>query len=338
MQKRTLCGRPVNPIGLGCMNLSWGYGEPPPHDDKVRLLNAALDVGYDHLDTANIYGGGANEELLRDAIMHRRDEFLLASKTGIIVNGPRRGIDCSPEAIASSLDESLARLGTDHIDLYYMHRFDPKVPVADSVGAMVRAIEAGKIGAYGVSEWSAAHIREAHAVHPVGAVQTEYSLWTRNPECGVLETTRQLGIPFVAFSPVARGALGGRLRDPATLGEKDLRRNMPRFDEQNWPHNLALIERFNAIASHNGLQPAQLALAWVIAQEDHVHAIPGTTSPDHLHENFQTNALVVPSAVLDEVGRLINSTTVSGHRYPEIMRATIDTEEIAKPSQLAEQR
>ncbi|MAG05296.1 MAG: aldo/keto reductase, partial [Sphingomonadaceae bacterium] len=152
---RQLCGRPVRPIGLGCMNLSWAYGDPPPHEDKVKLLNEALDLGYDHLDTANIYGKGANEELLGDAVMHRRSEFLLASKTGIIVDGPRRGIDCSPEAIGSSLDASLKRLGTDHIDLFYMHRFDPKVPVADSVGAMVRAIEAGKIGAYGVSEWSA---------------------------------------------------------------------------------------------------------------------------------------------------------------------------------------
>lgn len=309
------------------MNLSWAYGEPPPEEDKVRLLNAALDLGYDHLDTANIYGGGKNEELLREAVMHRRDEFLLASKTGIIVDGERRGIDCSPEAISSSLDDSLARLGTDHIDLYYMHRFDPKVPVADSVGAMVRAIEAGKIGAYGVSEWSADHIREAHAVHPMAAVQTEYSLWTRNPELGVLEATRQLGIAFVAFSPVARGALGGQLRDPATLGEQDLRRKMPRFDAENWPRNLALIEQFDAIASRNGLKPAQLALAWVIAQESHVHAIPGTTSLHHLRENSRTNALAVPDDILAEVGTLINSTTVSGHRYPETIRATIDTEE-----------
>ena len=209
------------------MNLSWAYGDPPPHEDKVRLLNEALDLGYDHLDTANIYGKGANEELLGGAAMHRRDEFLLASKTGIIVDGPRRGIDCSPEAISSSLDASLKRLGTDHIDLFYMHRFDPKVPVADSVGAMVRAIEAGNIGAYGVSEWSAAHIREAHAVHPMAAVQTEFSLWTRNVELGVLDATRELGIALVAFSPVARGALGGELKDPATLGDKDLRRSHP---------------------------------------------------------------------------------------------------------------
>lgn len=241
--ERTLTGRSVNPIGLGCMNLSWAYGDPPPHDEKVRLLNEALDLGYNHLDTANIYGLGKNEELLADAVMHRRDEFLLASKTGIVVDGKRRGIDCSPQAIAQSLDASLARLKTDHIDLFYMHRLDRNTPIADSVGAMARAIEAGKIGAYGVSEWSSAHIREAHDVHPMAAVQTEMSLWTRNVELGVLETTRELGIALVAFSPVARGALGGELKDPQSLAEKDLRRSMPRFDGMNWPENLAMIER-----------------------------------------------------------------------------------------------
>ena len=327
MNTRTLCGRTVRPIGLGCMNLSWAYGDPPPHEDKVRLLNEALDLGYDHLDTANIYGKGANEELLGDAVMHRRDEFLLASKTGIIVDGPRRGIDCSPEAIGNSLDASLKRLGTDHIDLFYMHRFDPKVPVADSVGAMVRAIEAGKIGAYGVSEWSAAHIREAHAVHPMAAVQTEFSLWTRNVELGVLDATRELGIALVAFSPVARGALGGELKDPATLGDKDLRRSHPRFDDRNWPHNLKLIEQFDALARANGVAPAQLALAWILARGDHVHAIPGTTAIPHMHENFAAADLVIDGEVLDAAGKLINQQTVSGHRYPEVMRGTIDTED-----------
>ena len=324
---RTLCGRMVNPIGLGCMNLSWAYGVPPPHEDKVRLLNEALDLGYDHLDTANIYGKGANEELLRDAVMHRRGEFLLASKTGIIVDGPRRGIDCSPDAITASLDSSLKRLGTDHIDLFYMHRFDSKVPIADSVGAMVRAIDAGKIGAYGVSEWSAAHIREAHAVHPMAAVQTEFSLWTRNVELGVLDTTEELGIALDAFSPVARGALGGELRDPASLGEKDLRRSHPRFSEENWPKNLRLIDRFNALASELDIEPAQLALSWVLAQGKHVHAIPGTTSVQHLRENFAASPLAISDDALERAGGIINQSTVSGHRYPEVMRGTIDTED-----------
>lgn len=329
MTKRMLCGRPVDPIGLGCMNLSWAYGDPPPHEDKVRLLNEALDLGYDHLDTANIYGKGANEELLAQAVMHRRDEFLLASKTGIVIEGPRRGIDCSPDAISASLDESLKRLGTDHIDLFYMHRFDPKVPIADSAGAMARAIEAGKIGAYGVSEWSSAHIREAHRVHPMGAVQTEFSLWTRNAELGVLETTRELGIALVAFSPVARGALGGELKDPATLSDKDLRRSLPRFSAENWPRNLALIEQFCAIARDEGVAPAQLALGWLLAQGGHVHAIPGTTSIGHMRENFGAARVQLSSSALDRAAALINHQTVTGHRYSEMMRNTIDTEDFA---------
>lgn len=324
---RTLCGRDVNPIGLGCMNLSWAYGDPPEHKDKVRLLNEALDAGYDHLDTANIYGKGANEELLGEAVMHRRGEFLLASKTGIIVDGPRRGIDCSPEAITQSLDASLNRLKTDHIDLFYMHRFDPKVQIDDCVGAMVRAIEAGKIGAYGVSEWSSDHIREAHAVHPMAAVQTEYSLWTRNVELGVLEATRELGIALVAFSPVARGALGGKLTDPRTLGEKDLRRYHPRFSAENWPKNLELIHRFSALAAELEIKPAQLALAWVLSQGEHIQAIPGTTSLVHMSENLAAHLIDIPGDALAQAGAIINQQRVSGHRYPEGMRGTIDTED-----------
>ncbi|MBO80387.1 MAG: aldo/keto reductase [Citromicrobium sp.] len=329
LMRRKLCGREVHPIGLGCMNLSWGYGDPPPHEDKVRLLNAALDAGYDHLDTANIYGAGRNEELLGEAVMHRRSEFLLASKTGIVVDGQRRGIDCSPDAIAASIDASLGRLRTDHIDLLYMHRFDPKVPIADSVGALQRAIEAGKIGAYGVSEWSSAHIREAHGVYPMAAVQTEFSLWTRNVELGVLETTRDLGIALVAFSPVARGALGGELKDTATLGENDLRRNMPRFGAENWPDNLELLNRFDALAKDAGVTPAQLALAWVLSHGEHIHAIPGTTSMDHMQQNFAAPSQDIGADVLRQAGELINQHSISGHRYPEIMRNTIDTEDYA---------
>jgi len=327
LAKRQIAGRAVHPVGLGCMNLSWAYGSPPPHEDKVKLLNKALDLGYDHLDTANIYGGGANEELLREAVMHRRDEFLLASKTGIVVDGPRRGVDCSPEAITRSLDESLARLGSERIDLFYMHRYDPKVPVADSVGAMVRAIEAGKIGAYGVSEWSAAHIREAHSMHPMAAVQPEYSLWTRNVELGVLETCKELGIALVAFSPTGRGALGGELKDPSTLEEKDLRTKMPRFNAENWPSNLALIDQLVALARDSGVLPAQIALRWVLEQGDDCHVIPGTTSIVHLEQNFEAANLEISQDVLAEAGRIINQRTVHGHRYHDAIRPTIDTEE-----------
>ncbi|MGX7894145.1 aldo/keto reductase [Tsuneonella sp. HG222] len=325
--RRTIAGKSLHPVGLGCMNLSWAYGTPPGEAECVALLNRALDVGYDHLDTANIYGGGKNEELLRRAVMHRRDEFFLASKVGIVVEGPRRGVDCSPEAIANSLDASLARLGTDHIDLFYMHRFDPKVPVADSVGAMVRAIEAGKIGAYGVSEWSAAHLREAHAVHPMAAVQPEYSLWTRNVEIGVLDACKELGIALVAFSPTGRGAFGGVLRDPSILEESDLRTKMPRFAPDNWPHNLALVDKLAELAGDHGVTPAQLALRWVLEQGENCHVIPGTTSMAHMEENWLASELPLPAEAIAEAGRIINHDTVRGHRYHDAIRPTIDTEE-----------
>jgi aryl-alcohol dehydrogenase-like predicted oxidoreductase len=324
---RLLAGRALNPIGLGCMGLSHGYGTALEHGDALRFLNHALDLGYDHIDTANIYGAGKNEELIGEALSLRRQEFFLASKTGILFDGPKRGTDCRPESVLKSLDESLTRLKTDYLDLFYLHRFDYNVPIAESVGAMARAIEAGKIRSYGVSEWSAAHIREAHSVHPMAAVQTEFSLWTRNVELGVLQTTGELGIALVAFSPVARGALGGVFRDPATLGEKDIRYNHPRFSAENWPTNLALVEQFVALAEAAGVAPAQLALAWVLAQGDHIHAIPGTTKHDHLTTNAAAAGRTVPADMLAKADALINQSTVAGHRYAEAMRKTIDTED-----------
>ncbi len=325
--KRQLANHSVHPVGLGCMNLSWAYGTPPSEEDGIALLNRALDMGYNHLDTANIYGKGKNEELLAKAVMHRRDEFFLASKTGIIVDGPKRGIDCSPEAMTQSIEDSLKRLNTDFIDLFYMHRFDPKVPIADQVGALKAAIDAGKIGAYGVSEWSSAHIREAYAEHPMAAVQTEFSIWTRNVELGVLETCRELDIALVAFSPVARGAVCGVMTDPATLEEKDLRVSHPRFSAENWPKNLELVNKFVALAKEAGVAPAQLALQWVLSHGENVHAIPGTTSLAHLEENFRALENPVGQDVLDAAAAIINQDTVSGHRYPEVMRGTIDTED-----------
>lgn len=326
---RMIAGKELHPVGLGCMNVSWAYGTPPAHEDCVALLNQALDLGYDHLDTARIYGAGKNEALIAEALKGRRNEFFLASKCGIVVEGPKRGVDCSPETIRTAIETSLRTLETDYIDLYYMHRFDPKVPIADSVGEFTRAIEAGKIGAYGVSEWSSAHIRDAHAVHPVGAVQTEYSLWTRNVELGVLDTCKALGIPFVAFSPVGRGALCGQLKDPSTLEEQDLRTKMPRFNAENWPKNLTLIERFAALAQQAGVTPAQLALKWVLSRGENVHVIPGTTNPQHLRDNHHAAEVAVSQAVLDQAGRLINHDTVAGHRYHDAIRPTIDTEEFA---------
>lgn len=326
-QTRPIAGTELHPVGLGCMNLSWAYGIPPSPEEGARLLHRALDLGCNHLDTARIYGAGQNEALIGETLKGRRGEFFLASKCGITVDGPKRGVDCSPAAITEAIEESLRLLRTDRIDLYYMHRFDPKVPIADSVGAMARAIEAGKIGAYGVSEWSARHIREAHSVHPVGAVQTEYSLWTRNVELGVLETCRELGIALVAFSPLGRGALAGTLKDPSTLEDSDLRTKMPRFQPANWPHNRALIERLAELAGQAGVTAAQLALAWVLSRGEHVHVIPGTTNIQHVEDNHGAWELAIPQNVLDAAHTLINEDTVAGHRYHDAIRPTIDTEE-----------
>ena len=326
---RQIGTRAVGPVGLGCMSLSWGYGAIPEEAAALALLNAALDHGYDHLDTANIYGLGHNETLIGKALKGRRAEYFLATKTGIVIEGPSRGVDCSPDAIRRNIDDSLQRLQTNHVDLYYMHRFDPKVPVADMAGAMGELIAAGKIGGYGVSEWSSAHIREAHAITPMLAVQTEYSLWSRQAEIAVLDTCRELGITFVAFSPVARGVLANGVRDVAALHERDLRRTMPRFDPENWPTNLALVEAFNAIAAREGVTPAQLSLGWVLAQGEHIVAIPGTGNPRHLAENIARADWSMPPALAAELDALINRRTVAGPRYGAVMQATIDTEDFA---------
>lgn len=326
---RRIGTRAVGPVGLGCMSLSWGYGAIPEESAALALLNAALDHGYDHLDTANIYGLGHNETLIGKALKGRRGEYFLATKTGIVIEGPSRGVDCSPDAIRRNIDDSLRRLQTDHVDLYYMHRFDPKVPVVDMAGAMGELIAAGKIGGYGVSEWSSAHIREAHAVTPMLAVQTEYSLWSRQAEIAVLDTCRELGITFVAFSPVARGVLANGVRDVAALHERDLRRTMPRFDPDNWPTNLALVKAFNAIAAREGMTPAQLSLGWVLAQGEHIVAIPGTGNCRHLAENIARADWSMPPALAAELDALINRRTVAGPRYGAVMQATIDTEDFA---------
>ena len=312
------------------MNVSWAYGTPPSHDECVALLQQAVDLGYNHFDTARIYGAGQNEALLAEALKGRRDQVFLASKTGIVVDGPRRGVDCSPEYIAQDIDKSLALLGTDFIDLYYMHRFDPKVPIADSVGAMARAIEAGKIGAYGVSEWSSAHVREAHGVHPLAAVQTEYSLWTRNVELGVLETCEELGIALRRVQPARpRRAVRGADAIPSTLEDKDLRTRMPRFQPGNWPQNLMLIEQFVALAEQAGVTPAQLALKWVLSRGRQRPRDPRHDQPAAPRRQHPGRRCRGQHGVLDEADRLINHDTVAGHRYHDAIRPTIDTEEFA---------
>lgn len=307
--------------------MSWAYFPKPDDKAGAALLHRALDLGYNHLDTARIYGDGHNESLIGETLAARRKEFFLASKCGIIVDGKNRRVDCSPTAIRASVEKSLAALKTDHIDLYYLHRPDPLVPVEDSVGELARLIGEGKIGALGLSEMSAATVRRAAAVHPVAAVQTEYSPWTRNPEIAVLETCRELGTTFVAFSPVARGALAGGVRDPQALPKEDLRTGMPRFQPENWPHNRALIDRFEEIAREAGVTPAQLSLAWVLARGPHVVAIPGTGRIDHLEESIAGAGWDIPSDISEAVDALLGPGQVLGHRYGEGMQRTVTTEE-----------
>jgi aryl-alcohol dehydrogenase-like predicted oxidoreductase len=329
ISKRSINGRSINPVGLGCMSLSWAYGVPPSEEDAAKLLHRALDLGYDHLDTANIYGLGHNETLIGNALHGRRKEFFLATKMGLIIDGAKRGVDCSPAAIRKCVEESLTRLQTDFIDLYYMHRRDFDVPIEESVGAMAELIKEGKIGSIGLSEMSAETLRKAAAVHPIAAVQTEYSLWTRNPEIAVLDACRELGTTLVAFSPVARGVLANGVRDVDALAEKDLRRNMPRFNEENWPKNLGLVDQFNAIAAEEGVTPAQLSLAWVLSRGEHVVAIPGTASIAHLEENLARWDWELSAATVARLDALINQASVAGPRYGELIQQTIDTEEFA---------
>ena len=328
-EKRSIAGTPVKPIGLGCMSLSWAYGPPSSDAEAERILHRALDLGYDHLDTARIYGNGHNEEIIGRYLSGRRNAFFLASKTGIIVDGDQRRIDCRPETIRAALEKSLSLLRTDVIDLYYLHRPDPNVPIEDSVGEFARLIEEGKIRSYGLSEMSAETLRRAATVHPVAAMQTEYSPWTRNPEIAVLETCRELGTCFVAFSPVGRGALAGGVRDPAQLVAGDIRATMPRFQSDNWPVNAALIAQFEAIAREHGVTPAQLSLAWTVAHGPHVVAIPGTADIAHLEENIARWDWRIPEEVAARVDALFTPDAVAGNRYGEQMRHTVTTEEFA---------
>lgn len=329
---RQLAGRAVNPIGLGCMSLSWAYGVPPSPAEGARLLERALELGYDHFDTARIYGLGANEELIGDTLAPLRDQFLLASKTGIIVDGDKRRIDCRPETIRSALETSLRLLRTDRIDLYYLHRRDFTVPIEESVGALVQLVQEGKIGSIGLSEMSAETLRRAAAVHPIAALQTEYSPMTREPEIAVLEACRELGTTFVAFSPLGRGALGGLGDDTLDLVDKDLRKGMPRFQGENWRSNARLMRAFAEIAADLGVTPAQLSLSWTLSRGEHVVAIPGTARIDHLEENIARWDWRLPDGTIAAIDRLINHDTVAGDRYPPALQQSIDTERFAPES------
>lgn len=313
-------------IGLGCMSLSHAYGVPPTVEDGLAFLRTALDEGVRMLDTATLYGGGRNEELVGQAIAGRRDEVLLASKCGMaLVDGVKR-IDGRPETLRAQVDASLGRLGVDHIDLYYLHRWDKQVPIGESVGALAEMVAAGKIGAIGLSEVSVQRLREAQAAAPIAAVQNEYSLWSRNPELGMLEATRESGVALVAFSPLARGFLSDGFEDPAEFAPKDIRRGMPRFQPEHWAANASLLPQWRALAAEAGCTPGQLALAWVLSRGDHVVPIPGTTRVDHLRENQAAADLSVHADLLARAGELIGTSTVSGPRYAEAASREVDAE------------
>jgi aryl-alcohol dehydrogenase-like predicted oxidoreductase len=327
--RRAINGRMTNPVGLGCMNICWAYGPAVADDYARQLLNTALDKGYDHLDTARIYGDGQSEALIGQALKGRRKEFFLASKTGIIVDGKDRRIDCKPETIQAACEESLRLLQTDHIDLYYLHRRDFNTPIEESVGALAALIKAGKIGGYGLSEMSADTVRRAHAVHPCAALQTEYSPMTRNPEIAVLDTCRKLGIALVAFSPVGRGFLSNSFKPGQVWKQGDLRGNWPRFQEPAFSANMRLVESYNAIAAAQDVTPAQLSMGWALSKGDHIVTIPGSQNIAHVEENIARWDWQPSAEVVAEVDALINQDTVVGERYPDAMQRAIDTESFA---------
>ena len=329
MYTRSLGPFSVSALGFGCMSLSHAYGNPPAPEDAEPVLLKALDLGYTHLDSAALYGFGANETLLGRVLRHRWHEAVVATKGGMFRNEQgQREVDGRPEVIVQNCDESLARLGIECIDLYYLHRRDRKVPIEDSVGALAGLVKAGKVKTIGLSEVSAATIRAAHAVHPISAVQTEYSLWTRNPEVAVLDTCRELGVTVVAFSPLARGFLTGRLRGISHLPSKDIRHNMPRFQPEHLPHNLSLLDGLSVIAGQHQCTMGQVALAWLLARGDHIIPIPGTTNLEHLAENAGAVDVHLSEETMTALDALINPRTVSGPRYSEAVQRDIDTEEL----------
>ncbi len=330
MQQRQLGPFTVSAIGLGCMNICHAYGAPVSEQQAERVLLAALDAGVTHFDTAALYGFGASETLVGKYLSKHRSKFTLASKCGMTGVPNEQGvkvrvIDGRPETIKATCEEALRRLQTDVIDLYYLHRWDKKVPIEDSVGALADLVHAGKIRSIGLSEVSATTLRKAHAVHPIAALQTEYSLWSRNPEIAVLQACRELGVSFVAFSPVARGFLCGPM-DVSAFDAKDIRRSMPRFSPENYAKNQTLLPAYNAIAAEVGCTPSQLAIAWLLHQGQDILPIPGTTSVEHLMDDIGAAEVKLSAEVIARLNALINQHTVHGDRYNAQANSEVDTE------------
>jgi aryl-alcohol dehydrogenase-like predicted oxidoreductase len=335
MSTRALGPFQVSPIGLGCMNICHAYGNPPPPEQAERLLRTALDAGVTHFDTAALYGFGMSEKIVGKALSAQRHQFTLASKCGmqgVDVQGDGkmvRVIDGRPATLRQTCEDALRRLQTDVIDLYYLHRWDKKVPIEDSVGGLSDLIRAGKIRSIGLSEVSAVTLRKAHAVHPIAAVQTEYSLWTRNPEIALLEACRELGATFVAFSPVARGFLCGKPIDIDKLDAKDIRRGMPRFSADNFPRNQQLLPPYLALAQELGCSPSQLAIAWLLHKAPHILPIPGTTSIAHLHDDLGALNVKLSPAHMQQLEAMIGQHNVVGNRYNDQANSEVDTEVFA---------
>jgi aryl-alcohol dehydrogenase-like predicted oxidoreductase len=320
MQKRTLgkSGLEVSALGFGCMGISQSYGRPSSRQDGIAVMRSAVDVGVTFFDTAEVYGPYTNEDLVGEALEPVRDQVVIATKFGFnIVDGKMAGLNSRPAHVRAVADASLKRLRTDRIDLFYQHRVDPDVRIEDVAGAVKDLIAEGKVKHFGLSEAGAATIRRAHAVQPVAALQSEYSLWWREPEHEVLPTLEELGIGFVPFSPLGKGFLTGTIDDKTTFEPTDFRNSVPRFTEENRKANLAFVEWLKTFAARNGATPAQLALAWLIAQKPWIVPIPGTTKRHRVEENVAAVDIHLDTADLREIDRAASQIELHGARYPE---------------------